>query len=194
MLFPFWEKYFTKIINKAIGFCYIVHRGWVVVCVFIIFINYDQPLSIIATIPHKFIQIFSSLSRADVIQCNKIENLAMKASHEDEKDRFLEIQNKDEQKDCLICLDPLLDTQLLKNTYCKHTYHNKCLANAIVHSPTGKYCPYCKGDLTDSITNKFFRVKIKMNKYAFYTYLSLLASCSTLLSQHYFYPSLEWFK
>ncbi|CAD8181697.1 unnamed protein product [Paramecium octaurelia] len=65
-----------------------------------------------------------------------------------EDDEFVnmnnQIQCKDLQDNCAICLDPLSNQQPIKTTPCKHIFHAKCIEKWLQKN---QFCPFCRFDL-----------------------------------------------
>ena len=93
---------------------------------------------------------FSTLSHEDrriLKEKKKKEDEEMKLTRLDEKIKkldFANIQNNYKTTSCSICFDEFAKTTVVRETSCKHLFHDHCLFAWIKTKISQPDCPYCR--------------------------------------------------
>ena len=69
-----------------------------------------------------------------------------------ERLRVMEINNKEKENECPICLDQMTDDEASTTLNCGHKFHNRCLENMVHHGHNR--CPLCRTTTNDPLIQR----------------------------------------
>ena len=62
--------------------------------------------------------------------------------------KFCNIKNENKLSSCSICFEEFNDDAIVRETSCKHLFHNYCLMEWIKRKIDAPDCPYCRQEIS----------------------------------------------